>query len=52
MPWEGHVVTAWPTVTIKGGAVVVENGAFAGDLKQGKFLKRKVSDDIRSRPAV
>jgi len=51
-PWEGHVVTAWPTVTIKGGAVVVENGAFAGDLKHGKFLKRKVSDDIRSRPAV
>ena len=48
----GHAVTAWPTVTIKGGAVVVEEGAFHGDLKHGKFLKRKVSDDIRSRPAL
>jgi dihydropyrimidinase len=51
-PWEGHVVTAWPTVTIKGGNVVVEEGAFHGDLKHGQFLKRKVSDDIRSRPAL
>jgi dihydropyrimidinase len=51
-PWEGHVVTTWPTVTIKGGAVVVEDDAFHGDLAHGKFLKRKVSDDIRSRPAV
>jgi dihydropyrimidinase len=51
-PWEGHVVTAWPTVTIKGGNVVVEEGAFHGDLRHGQFLKRKVSDDIRSRPAV
>src|SRR5687768_15962252 len=49
-PWEGHVVTAWPTVTIKGGTVVVEDGAFHGDLKHGQFLKRKVPDEIRSRP--
>ena len=45
-------MTAWPTVTIKGGNVVVEEGAFHGDLKHGQFLKRKVSDDIRSRPAL
>ena len=51
-PWEGHVVTAWPTVTILRGNVVVENGAFHGDLKHGQFLKRKVADEIRSRPAV
>jgi dihydropyrimidinase len=51
-PWEGHVVTAWPTVTIKGGAVVVEDGAFHGELKRGKFLKRRVSDDSRRLPAV
>jgi len=51
-PWEGHVVTAWPAVTIKGGTVVVDNGTFHGDLRHGKFLKRKVADDIRSRPAV
>jgi dihydropyrimidinase len=51
-PWEGHVVTAWPTTTILHGNVVVEDGAFHGDLKHGQFLKRKVADEIRSRPAV
>jgi hypothetical protein len=29
-----------------------DDGAFHGGLKHGKFLKRRVSDDIRSRPAV
>jgi dihydropyrimidinase len=51
-PWEGHVVTAWPTTTILRGKVVVEDGAFRGDLRDGQFLKRKVAQDIRSRPAV
>jgi dihydropyrimidinase len=51
-PWEGHVVTAWPTVTILRGKVVVDGGAFHGDLRDGQFQKRKVADDIRSRPAV
>jgi dihydropyrimidinase len=51
-PWEGHVVTAWPAVTILRGNVVVEEGAFHGDLEHGQFLKRKVAEDMRSRPAV
>ncbi len=51
-PWEGHVVTAWPATTIVRGRVVVEGGAFHGNLKDGTFLKRKVADEIRSRPAV
>jgi dihydropyrimidinase len=51
-PWEGHVVTAWPTATILRGKVVVEDGAFHGNLRDGQFQKRKVADDIRSRPAV
>ena len=46
------MVTAWPTATILRGKVVVEDGAFHGDLKHGQFLKRKVADEIRSRPAV
>jgi len=45
-------VTAWPTTTILRGNVVVEDGAFRGDLKHGQFLKRKVAGEIRSRPAV
>jgi dihydropyrimidinase len=51
-PWEGHVVTAWPTTTILRGNVVVEEGAFHGDLKHGQFLKRKVADEIPSGPAI
>jgi hypothetical protein len=34
------------------GKVVVENGQFFGDLRQGSFLPRKVADEVRSRPAV
>ena len=51
-PWEGHVVTAWPATTILRGNVVVEEGAFHGDLKHGQFLKRKVAEEMRRRPAV
>ena len=49
-PWEGHVVTAWPAVMR--GNVVVDEGAFHGDLRHGQFLKRKVAEEMRSRPAV
>jgi len=34
------------------GTIVVENGAFMGDLKDGQFLPRQVPEEIRSRPAV
>jgi dihydropyrimidinase len=51
-PWEGRAVEAWPSTTILRGKVVVENGAFAGDLKDGQFVPRKVADEIRARPAV
>src|SRR5271156_2588404 len=39
-PWEGRAVEAWPSTTILRGKVVVENGAFSGDLKDGKFVPR------------
>ena len=51
-PWEGHVVTAWPRMTVLRGKVMVEAGAFHGDPRDGLFLPRKVADEIRSRPAV
>jgi hypothetical protein len=34
------------------GKIVVEGGTFAGDLKDGQFLPRKVPEEVRSRPAV
>jgi dihydropyrimidinase len=51
-PWEGREVAAWPSVTILRGKVVVENGKFSADLKDGQFIKRKVADEIRARPAL
>ena len=47
-PWEGREVSAWPTTTILRGKVMVENGKFYGDEKDGQYLKRYIPDDIRS----
>ena len=47
-PWEGHEMLAWPTTTVLRGKVVVDGGQFLGDLKDGKFLPRKISEEIRS----
>ncbi len=47
-PWEGHEVHAWPALTVLRGKVVVDDGKFLGDLKDGLYLYRKISDDIRS----
>ncbi len=51
-PWEGRQVDAWPVTTILGGKVVVDKGQFFGELADGKFVPRFVSEDIRRRPAV
>jgi dihydropyrimidinase len=51
-PWEGRELAAWPSLTMLRGKIVVENGAFRGDLKDGQWLTRKVPDEIRVRPAV
>jgi hypothetical protein len=34
------------------GKIVVENGAFSGDLKDGQFLSREIPGEIRTRPVV
>ena len=47
-PWEGHEMLAWPSTTVLRGKVVVDGGQFLGDLKDGQFLPRKISDEIRS----
>ena len=51
-PWEGRDLAAWPSLTMLRGKIVVEGGALKGALTDGKFLPRKVPDDIRARPAV
>ncbi len=47
-PWEGHEVHVWPALTVLRGKVVVEDGKFLGDLKDGQYLFRKISEEIRS----
>ena len=47
-PWEGHEMLAWPTTTVLRGKVVVDGGKYIGELKDGQFLPRKISEDIRS----
>src|SRR5271168_1205134 len=51
-PWEGRDLAAWPSMTMLRGKIVVEGGTFAGGLKDGQFLPRKVPDEIRARPSV
>ena len=51
-PWEGHEVSAWPSVTILRGKVAVENGQLLAAPSDGQFLPRKIPDAIRARPAV
>jgi len=51
-PWEGHAITGWPTLTLLRGKVMVENGAFHGDLADGAYLKRSIPEDIRAQPAL
>lgn len=46
-PWEGHEMLAWPSTTVLRGKVVVDGGQYLGDLKDGKFLPRKISEAIR-----
>jgi dihydropyrimidinase len=48
-PWEGKEVGAWPSVTVLRGKVMVADGKFHGDLKDGQYLKRKIPETIRAR---
>lgn len=47
-PWEGHEVYAWPAMTLLRGKIVVEDGRFLGDVSDGQYLYRTISDEIRS----
>ncbi len=51
-PWEGYEAEAWPTLTILRGKIMMEDGVFLGDVKDGKLLKREVAEEIRNRPVL
>lgn len=48
-PWEGQRVTAWPSMTILRGNVVVEDGCFLGSPEAGQYLKRYIPESVRAR---
>ncbi len=45
-PYEGIDVVGYPIMTISRGKVIVENGNFVGEKGCGKFIKRKVYNDL------
>ena len=51
-PWEGHEITAWPVMTLLRGKIMVENGEFMGDPKDGKYLKRAIPKSITTGPEL
>jgi len=51
-PWEGHEVTAWPSMTIQRGRIAVEGGQLLAAPSDGRFVPRKIPDEIRTRPAL
>ena len=51
-PWEGHEIRAWPGMTILRGKVMVENGAYSGDLADGRWLERRIDDAIIAGPRL
>lgn len=44
---EGVVEKGWPIVTISNGNVIVEKGKFLGTKSAGRFIPRKIHDEIR-----
>jgi dihydropyrimidinase len=50
--WDGFRCAAYPITTILRGQVVVENGKLVGSASAGRWLKRRVSPSVISRPAV
>jgi dihydropyrimidinase len=50
--WEGCDLATWPSLAMLLGKIVVDGGAFSGDLKDGQFLPRKVAEEVRSGPAL
>jgi dihydropyrimidinase len=51
-PWEGLEVTAWPSLTMLRGKVMVEGETFHGLPSDGRWQPRRIAEDIRRGPAL
>jgi dihydropyrimidinase len=50
--WEGFQCGGYPIMTILRGKMIVENGKLVGSSTDGRWLKRRVSSEVISRPTV
>lgn len=50
--WDGFQSAAYPVMTILRGKVIVENGKLVGSSTDGRWLKRRVSSEVISKPTV
>jgi len=50
--WEGFACQGYPVMTMLRGKVIVENGKLVGSSSDGRWLKRRVANDILARPAT
>jgi dihydropyrimidinase len=50
-PWEGYCVAAWPVLTLLRGEPMVEGAAFRGRPGQGRFIERRLAEDVLNGPS-
>lgn len=50
--WEGFQCHGYPVMTILRGKVIVEDGKLVGSADDGRWLKRRVANDVLARAAV
>jgi dihydropyrimidinase len=50
--WEGFACQGYPVTTILRGKVIVDGGTLVGSSSDGRWLARRVSGDVLSRPAL
>lgn len=50
--WEGFACQGYPVMTILRGKVIVDHGKLVGSSADGRWLKRRVANEMLARPAV
>ncbi|MBI3801906.1 MAG: amidohydrolase family protein [Deltaproteobacteria bacterium] len=50
--WEGFACQGYPVMTILRGKVIVDNGKLVGSSADGRWLKRRIANEMLARPAV
>jgi dihydropyrimidinase len=50
--WEGFQTAGYPIMTILRGKVIVENGKLVGSSTEGRWVKRRVTNEVLAKPAV